>query len=79
MKRTSKSAVKPVANPLEPRASWKTSMNVNPVEGVRAFGMLPMQNKTVTSMPKPRRPLMKTEAIKALGTATLACWTSSLM
>src|SRR5256885_2462493 len=41
--------------------------------------MLPMQNKIATSMPNPRRPLMKTEAIKALGTATRAWRTSSLM
>jgi hypothetical protein len=79
IKRTSRRAVRPVANPLEARASWKTSIKVNPVSGVRAFWMLPMQNRTVTSIPKPSTPLINTLAIKALGTAVLACRTSSLM
>ena len=72
-------AVKPVAKPLEFRACVKTSINVKPVDGSRAFGMLPMRNKTAISMPKPRTPLMNILAIKDFGTAVRAFLTSSDM
>ena len=79
MNSTSSKAVKPVAKALESRACVKTSINVKPVDGSRAFGMLPMRNKTATSIPKPRTPLMHTLAIKAFGTAVRAFLTSSDM
>ena len=79
MNSTSIKAVKPVAKPLEFSACVNTSMNAKPVAGSRAFGMLPMQNKTATSKPKPRMPLMNILAIKALGTAVRAFLTSSDM
>ena len=79
MNSTSIKAVKPVAKPLEFSACVNTSMNVKPVAGSRAFGMLPMRNKTATSMPKPRTPLMKILTIKAFGTAVRAFLTSSDM
>ena len=79
MNNISTKAVKPVAKPLESSPCVKTSINVKPVAGSRAFGMLPMRNKTATSMPKPRTPLMHTLAIKAFWTTVRAFLTSSDM